>query len=380
MSILTEISTTSLVLLAILAFATFIQLIYYWLVFVRLAFYKRSVANVSGIVSQPGVSIVMSARDEYHHLVKNLPALLAQDYPDFEVVVVNHTSSDETTSLLKELAPFHPNLKVVNIEQELNFFKGKKFPLSIGIKSAKNDLLLLTDADCKPASNQWIKHMVQHYDTKTEVVLGYGPYDRQKGLLNLLIRYDTFIVAMQYLSYALAGIPYMGVGRNLSYRKSLFIKNKGFTSHYRISSGDDDLFINKVAHRRNTTIEIHPESFMYSEPKTTLRGYFRQKRRHLTTGKYYKAKFKWLLGLFSFTQMLFWLMFILLLSLNIQPILVLSLFLLKLTTNLIIQKKVASRLGEPHLLLFSLAIEPVYVILIPAITLLSSINQPKAWK
>jgi cellulose synthase/poly-beta-1,6-N-acetylglucosamine synthase-like glycosyltransferase len=380
MSILTEISTTSLVLLAILAFATFTQLIYYWLVFVRLAFYKRSVANVSDRGKPPGVSIVMSARDEYHHLVKNLPALLAQDYPDFEVVVVNHTSSDETASLLKELAPFHPNLKVVNIEQELNFFKGKKFPLSIGIKSAKNDLLLLTDADCKPASNQWIKHVVQHYDTKTEVVLGYGPYDKQKGLLNLLIRYDTFIVAMQYLSYALAGIPYMGVGRNLSYRKSLFIKNKGFTSHYRISSGDDDLFINKVANRRNTTIEIYPESFVYSEPKTTFTGYFRQKRRHLTTGKYYKAKFKWLLGLFSFTQTLFWVMFILLLSLNIQPILVLSLFLLKLTTNLIIQKKVASRLGEPHLLLFSLAIEPVYVILIPAITLLSSINQPKAWK
>jgi len=185
---------------------------------------------------------------------------------------------------------------------------------------------------------------------------------------------------MQYLSYALAGIPYMGVGRNLSYRKSMFIRNKGFTSHYKISSGDDDLFINQVANKRNTQINIDPESFVYSAPKTTFNAYFRQKRRHLTTGKYYKTTFKWLLGLFSFTQLLFWVLFILMLSLKIQPILVLSLFLLKLITTIIVQKNTADRLGEHHLLLFSLAIEPIYVFLIPLITFISSINQPKAWK
>jgi len=380
MSIFSEISITSLVLLGLLGLATLIQLIYYWVIFARLAFYRNSVVVPSGGNKLPGVSVVMSARNEYHHLVKNLPELLQQDYPDFEVVVVNHTSSDETASLLKELTPFYPHLKVVSIEQELNFFKGKKFPLSIGIKSAKNELLLLTDADCVPASNQWIKKMVEPYDSKTDIVLGYGPYEPRKGLLNLLIRYDTFVVAMQYLSYALAGIPYMGVGRNLSYRKSMFIRNKGFTSHYKISSGDDDLFINQVANKRNTQINIDPDSFVYSAPKTTFNAYFRQKRRHLTTGKYYKTTFKWLLGLFSFTQLLFWVVFILMLSLNIQPILVLSLFLLKLITTIIVQKNTAGRLGEHHLLLFSLAIEPIYVFLIPLITFISSINQPKAWK
>ncbi|MBU3928675.1 MAG: glycosyltransferase [Bacteroidetes bacterium] len=380
MSIFSEISVTSLVLLGLLGLATLIQLIYYWVIFARLAFYRNSVVVPSGGNNFPGVSVVMSARNEYHHLVKNLPELLQQDYPDFEVVVVNHTSSDETASLLKELTPFYPHLKVVSIEQELNFFKGKKFPLSIGIKSAKNELLLLTDADCVPASQQWIKKMVEHYDSKTDIVLGYGPYERRKGLLNLLIRYDTFVVAMQYLSYALAGIPYMGVGRNLSYRKSMFIRNKGFTSHYKISSGDDDLFINQVANKHNTKINIDPDSFVYSAPKTTFNAYFRQKRRHLTTGKYYKTTFKWLLGLFSFTQLLFWVVFILMLSLKIQPILVLSLFLLKLITTIIVQKNTADRLGEHHLLLFSLAIEPIYVFLIPLITFISSINQPKAWK
>jgi hypothetical protein len=269
---------------------------------------------------------------------------------------------------------------VVNIEQELNFFKGKKFPLSIGIKSARNELLLLTDADCAPSSDQWIKQMVQSYDEKTDIVLGYGPYLKVKGLLNFIIRYDTMMVAMQYLSFALAGLPYMGVGRNLSYRKSVFIKNKGFTSHYRIASGDDDLFINQVAKRKNTKIEINPESFMYSAPKTSFKNYFRQKRRHLTTGKYYKTRFKWLLGTYSGSQLVFWILFILLLSLNIQPFIVLGLFLLKLLSAAIIQKKVIYKLHEPQLLLFSLAIEPLYVLVLPLITLISSINQPKAWK
>jgi len=380
MQLLSEISTSALALLSLLALVTLIQLIYYWAFFSRLAFFRPKTNNPDERQNLPGVSVVMSARDEYHHLVHSLPKILNQDYPQFEVVIVNHTSTDETASLLKELTPRYSHLKVVNIEQELNFFKGKKFPLSIGIKSAQNELLLLTDADCTPSSDQWIKQMVQSYDDKTDIVLGYGPYLKLKGMLNYIIRYDTMMVAMQYLSFALAGIPYMGVGRNLSYRKSVFIKNKGFTSHYRIASGDDDLFINQVAKRKNTKIEIDPDSFMYSAPKTSFKNYFRQKRRHLTTGKYYKTRFKWLLATYSGSQLVFWALFILLLCLNIQPLIVLGLFLLKMLSAAIIQKKVIQKLHEPQLLLFSLAIEPVYVLALPLITLISSINQPKAWK
>ncbi len=380
MQFLSEISPLAQALLGSLALVTLIQLIYYWVFFSRLAFFRQKANPSNGQQNLPGVSVVMSARDEYHHLVYNLPKILNQDYPNFEVVVVNHTSTDETASLLKELSPKYPHLKVVNIEQELNFFKGKKFPLSIGIKSAQNELLLLTDADCAPSSDQWIKQMTQPYDDKTDIVLGYGPYKKVKGFLNYIIRYDTFMVAIQYLSFALAGIPYMGVGRNLSYRKSVFIKNKGFTSHYRIASGDDDLFINQVAKRKNTKIEISPESFMLSAPKTTFKSYFRQKRRHLTTGKYYKPKFKWLLGGYSVSQLLFWGLTVVLIILNIQPLMVLSLFLLKEISAVIIQKKVTHKLHEPQLLLFSLAIEPLYVLILPLITLISSINQPKAWK
>ena len=174
-----------------------IQILYYLIIFSKLAFYK---ADDKKNAEHPPVSVIISAHNEDYNLQENLPAILNQQYPDFEVVVVNHASRDNTSGILMELQYKYSNLKVVTIEQDLNFFKGKKFPLSIGIKSAKHDILLLTDADCKTTSDHWIESMVSNYISKTEVVLGYGPYNKYGGFLNLLIRYDTFMIALQYFS------------------------------------------------------------------------------------------------------------------------------------------------------------------------------------
>ena len=229
-----------LIIAGVFATTFVVQLVFYWAFFWRLGRYRNKVMERK----PTGVSVVICAHNEYHHLKESLPLILEQDYPDFEVLVVNHSSDDDTHYLLNELEERHPHLKIISIKEDLNFFSGKKFPLSIGIKSAKHDMVLLTDADCKPASRYWIRQMQSAFTPKTEVVLGYGPYNRSPGLLNKLIRFDTAHIAIQYLSYALAGIPYMGVGRNLSYLKQVFYKNNGFISHYRIRSGDDDLFIN----------------------------------------------------------------------------------------------------------------------------------------
>jgi len=183
---------------------------------------------------------------------------------------------------------------------------GKKYPLSIGIREAKHEIILLTDADCVPASEHWIEKMQNGYDENIEIVLGYGAYHKRKGLLNKLIRFETFHTALQYLSYALAGIPYMGVGRNLSYKKSLFIRNKGFSSINHIPGGDDDLFINKTATKKNTAVVIDPDAITRSIPKTTWGGWLRQKSRHYSTAKFYKPKHKFLLGLYFATQFIFY--------------------------------------------------------------------------
>ncbi len=377
MDLLNQMNTLELTLAGFYLLLFVIQMVYFWALFSRLAFYHKKQQKSN---QYPPVSVVIAAKDECRNLKNNLPAILEQDYPGFEVVVVNHASVDETKSLLKELSGKYNNLKPVHIEQDLNFFKGKKFPLSIGIKSAKNELLLLTDADCTPAIPNWIKEMVSSYTGNTEVVLGYGPYKKEKGLLNLLIRFDTFLVAVNYLSFALAGKPYMGVGRNLSYKKSLFIKNKGFISHYNIASGDDDLFISQVANKKNTAICIEPDSFVFSEPKKSLKQWIKQKRRHFTTGKKYKLPVQLLLGLFTITQWLFYVMLVLLLSIHLIPRIVAGIYLIRAASQQVIYKLAADKLKEKQIFVYSLLLEPLLMLLIPLFSIRGLSGKSNKWK
>ena len=240
-------------------------------------------------------------------------------------------------------------------------------------------MLLLTDADCEPVGANWISSMVKNYETNTEIVLGYGPYKKKKGLLNRIIRYDTFFVAMQYLSFAAAGMPYMGVGRNLSYRRSMFFRNKGFTSHYKVVSGDDDLFINQVASKKNTRIAIDPESFMYSDAKTDFKGWIRQKLRHMSAGKLYKPKFKIILGLFGLSYILFYAILISLLILWVYPLIIIILFLLRFFSQFLVHKFILGKLKENNLFLFSLIWDMIHFFIVHTVTLISIFRKRDTW-
>ncbi len=290
------------------AAVTTIQLFYYCWFFSRIAFYRPK-SRIH--TQQHPVSVIICARDEDENLARNLPGVLVQQYPStYEVVAVNDNSLDDSKYILEELKKTFKSLNIVELTQEAKLISGKKYPLSIGIREAKHEILLLTDADCVPASENWIEKMQAAYDADTEIVLGYGAYHKKPGMLNKLIRFETFHTALQYLSYALAGVPYMGVGRNLSYKKGLFLRNKGFSSINHIPSGDDDLFINKVATRKNTAVIIDPDTVTRSIPKTTWSGWLKQKARHYTTAKFYKPQHKFLLGLYFFSQFIFYPAFI----------------------------------------------------------------------
>ncbi len=365
-----------LILLGSFTFVFILQQGYYWVIFWRLGRYRHREHASAG----RGVSVVICAHNEYHHLHETLPLFLEQDYPDYEVLVVNHSSDDDTNYLLTSLEEKYPHLTTITIREDLNFFSGKKFPLSIGIKSAKHDLVLLTDADCKPSSRNWIRCMESAFMPKTEVVLGYGPYHRSNGLLNKLIRFDTAHIAIQYLSYALAGIPYMGVGRNLSYLKQVFYKNQGFISHYRIRSGDDDLFVNRVANRSNTAIMVLPGSYTLSDPKQTFGTWITQKKRHLSTSHLYKFRHKFLLGLYAFSLVGFYALFILLLSLNWSVIPVLGIFLLRLISQYFILAGCMRQLSERDLVPF-LPFYEIFLLLFNAGILISNVvRKPARWK
>ncbi len=363
--------------LLLVYFAVFIiQMFYIWIVFSRLAFFRKKEIQVS----DEAVSVVICARNEYGNLKKNLPQILAQDHPDFEVVVVNDNSQDDSLELLEEMARENSKLKIVNLSQELNFFTGKKFPLSLGIKSAKHDLLLLTDADCHPSSDQWIRNMASKFREEKEIVLGYGGYERRNSLINLIIRYETLWVAIQYLSFSLSRRTYMGVGRNMAYRKSLFYKNKGFSSHLTVASGDDDLFINSVATKKNVAIEIGHGSHTISVPGKSVSSWIKQKRRHLTTWKYYRGRFKRLLGTWSISQSLFFILFALLLVLGYNMIVVGSVFFLRFVSYLLITKLCMNRLNERKLLLFSPIAELFLIVFYPMLSLVNMLSKPDKWK
>ena len=307
------------------------------------------------------VSVVICAHDEAENLEKFLPSVLEQDYPNFEVVVVNDCSEDETEDVLKRLTYRYPKLRHTTIKKDEKFTHGKKLALTIGIKSAQHEVILLTDADCYVSGKKWIQNFVENYSPSTEILLGYGGYEKQKGLLNKFIRFDTFFIGLQYFSFARAGFPYMGVGRNLSYKKSLFFKNKGFASHARIQSGDDDLFVNETAHKRNTNIVVASESITWSVPEKRFSYWLRQKRRHRSTFKRYRPIHKLLLAIEPISRFFYYGSFAALLSLNFFTMYVLIAFAVRLILQMVVIYFASRRLNEKDLFLYSPLFDIVFI-------------------
>lgn len=290
----------------------FLQLIYVILFFGRLGYRK----NATVASSLPPVSVVIAARNESDNLFENLPKILNQDYPRFEVIVVNHQSVDDSKHLLGALKMKHPNLIVVEVERSKHLLPSKKLPLTLGIKKANYEHLLLTDADCTPCSDQWIRKMASLFSDKKQLILGYGPLKAEAGWLNKIIRFDATMIAVHYLSMAITRAPYMGVGRNLAYTKATFDSTHGFKSHYAISSGDDDLFVQEAAKKGNYTIQIDPDTFMYSDAKADWESFVAQKARHYTTAPHYKVFKRLLLGIYPITTLVLLVSFVIL---TLQP-------------------------------------------------------------
>ena len=244
------------------------------------------------------LSVVIAARDEATNLSTRLPAVLAQVYPaPLEIVVADDASADETPAVLAQAARDHPRLRVAALTEKTA--PGKKRALALAIETAAHDWLLATDADCAPASRYWAARMMAARAHETEFVLGYGPYRRRPGWLNAWIRYETVYTAAQYFSAALAGRPYMGVGRNLLYRRRVYDRLGGFAAHAHLAGGDDDLLVNAGAAADATAVCLAPEAWTYSEAAGTWRVYARQKRRHLSVGHAYKLGDRVWLGLLT---------------------------------------------------------------------------------
>jgi len=361
-----------LVVFCIFTFVAAVQLFYY-LFFYLSVYFKKSSESKNG--KQP-VSVIICARNEAENLLNFLPSILEQDYPDFEVIVVNDCSEDNSYIVLGKFLTQYPRLRISTVNKDPKFTHNKKFAQFIGIKAAKNEILLFTDADCKPESDKWLEGMTSHFDENVNFVLGYGGYLSRKGLLNKYIRYDSITIAMQYLGMAIRGLPYMGVGRNLAYRRSVFFRNKGFGSHNHVISGDDDLLVNTVATRRDTLVELRKETHTRSVPCSDFDEWINQKKRHLTTAPYYKFRDKILLITEPAARMLFYITFIILISnLFMWPWLA-AVFGIRLICQITVFTLVQKKLNDSDLLFYLLFFD-IFSPLINAIIFLSNTrNRP----
>jgi biofilm PGA synthesis N-glycosyltransferase PgaC len=279
-----------------------ISWLYYFLIFTKI-----KITAVTPINQKlPGISLIVAARDAKKHLIDNLPSWLDQDYPEFEIIIANDRSSDGTTLYLTEQARIHSRLKVVQLDIDVVKTGGKKLALTLALKKAQYNYFILTDADCKPASKDWIRAMVQGFGDGNEIVLGVAPLTAGNGLLGSLIHYENTLTAMSYLGFGLQGKAYMGVGRNLAYSRKSYDSVNGFSSHYHIPAGDDDLFVQEASIKNNTGVVINPSAYTYSSGPTTWKQYWKQKQRHLWVGKNYSPNIKFHLFWFPFAQLAFY--------------------------------------------------------------------------
>ncbi len=358
---------------------TFLIQTYFYLFLFRKYTSFRQVKNKKSVSE---VSIVICAKDEADNLKISLPVLAQQGFSKYEIVLVDDASTDTT---LREMTSFKQahlgskfRIEVIHISQKDS--KGKKSALTKGILAARYDQILLTDADCKPVSRKWIDQMVASFTEKTRIVLGYGAYDKiDRSFLNKLIRFETVLTALQYFSHALHGNAYMGVGRNLAYKKKTFLEAGGFADHVHIKSGDDDLFVSQVARNDNVAICDHIDSFTTSKPKTTFSAWIRQKRRHITTATHYNLKTKFLLGIFYLSQLSFYAIGLIAIVSKTYLFIIMPLFFIRFVFWYITFSKAAARLNEKDLI----ALGPLYEISIIFMQLYiyfkNIISPPKFW-
>ncbi|MEW5676220.1 glycosyltransferase [Flavobacterium enshiense] len=354
-----------------------IQLFYHLIVFGKFAFAPKQQITPKRIP----ISVIVCAKNEAEKVQNFVPLLADQNYPDYEIVLIDDASSDETLEIFEAFEKQYANVKLVKVQNNEAFWGNKKFALTLGIKAASKEYLLFTDADCYPTSKDWITNMSSQFTMHKTIVLGYGAYEKIKGsFLNKIIRFETLLTATQYFSWAKMGKPYMGVGRNLAYKREEFFRVNGFIEHMTIRSGDDDLFINQAAKASNTAYCYTPDSFTISEPKQTWKEWFNQKRRHVSTAKFYKGFDKFQLGLYYFSQLSFLILAVVLLAFQFQWMIVGGLIVFRYIFSWITLGYAAGKLNEKDVMYWFPILEIILIFTQLNVFFTNLVSKPVHWK
>ncbi len=335
----------------------FLVQLYYWLYyFAKAAFYKPVASNDP----VPPVSIVVAAWNELENLQKLIPVLMAQKYPNFDIIIVNDRSDDGTYDYLRELTIEHNQIKALHVDVTPERMSPKKFAITLGVRASSYDWVVFTDADCMPVSDNWLMEVSKACKKDKEIVLGFSGFKEYAGWLNRFIRFETLLTGLTYMGMGLRGNAYMGVGRNLAYRKSLFMKHNGLP-HMDILSGDDDLFVNQYATKTNTAVVISEEGQTTSEPKRTFNEWLVQKKRHVSVGKLYNFSSKFTLSNLFLSQVFLYISVIILcLGMKYWEIAI-SLFVIRLIIVKFVMYKFAKKLNTKQEWYWIVVLEWLYM-------------------
>jgi len=321
----------------------------------------------------PGVSIVIAVKNGSETILKHFKEFISQDYPLYEIIIVNDHSSSEEEKKLEEMVNGFPQVSLFHSNDQ----PGKKQALSLGINKAKYELILCTDADCMPAGNDWINSMVTHA-TGHELVLGYSPYKHARGFLNLFVRFETVMTGIQYLSWAMVGRPYMGVGRNMLYPRKLFQQTNPYKDQKNIPYGDDDLWVQQASPTRKVAVNTDKMAHVLSVPAISWNQWFKQKHRHLSAGHYYKMKVWWQPGLYALALIAHWFLLPVFVPFPLDGMMFV-LFVLGLAFRWDTYRRWTSRLGDKDTDLWYPLLEVGYTLYLASMGVITAVNKKKTW-
>jgi len=360
-------------------FSWLFQMFYYLFFMLKTGSYKPELKNNND--NNRPLSVIICAKNEARNLEQFLPTICTQDYPNYEVIVVNDSSSDDTEMTLAQLKTKYSNLYYTSIHSSQQFHQGKKLALTIGIKAANFEHLVFTDADCQPTTDQWLNEISSQFSDEKKIIIGHGRFIKNKSLFNLFLRYETFWNAVQYMGFSQRGLPFMAVGRNMAYTKSLFLEKDIFKPYLNIASGDDDLFMRACATKNNTSIQLNYNSQTESVPPSNMSEWLSRKSRHLTTAPKYKFSIKFWLITEALTRQIFWVLTLCSLFFPIFAPVTISLFIVRLVAMHLILAKAASKMGENKLYLATLLFDLITPMIVGYVWVINVFSaKKKKWK
>lgn len=351
-----------------------IQIAYYF-IFSSVFFAKKS----SKSHSKNPISVIIFAKNSAENLRNFLPNILTQNYPNYEVVLIDNNSTDKTERVIKSFAKNHSNIRVVNVENNEAFWGSKKYALTLGIKAAKFDHLLFTEANCRPVSENWISEMSKNFSEEKSIILGYSTFAYEKSFANFLIRFYQFITSLQYLNFAKLGIPMMADGKNLAYKKTEFYNAKGYINHMKHEFGEDDLFIQDASNQINTTFTIDKSSFTECTNSSSFKNWFSIVKKKVLLKKRYQFKHRFLLGLFSVSKLFFYVLGILLVFFYPYQIII-TIIAAYFLVQFIVIGIAAKKMEEKNLIYFLPILDISFLLIQISIFIANLTSKPTRWK